>query len=105
MVEGEVNVKPRTSNFGKVKRGEAATRTVEITKSGKADLKIEGVELKPEGLVAAKVEEVTPGQSYKIVLTLGADAKEGFSRGTLTIRTNCPGENEIQVYVYTLVQP
>ncbi len=104
MVEGEINVKPRTFNFGKVKKGDGTTKIVEIEKSGAPDLKIEGVEVKPEGAFTAKLEEVKPGQAFKLVLALAADAKEGYSRGTVTIKTNCAGENLIQVYFYALVQ-
>lgn len=104
VVEGEVTVKPRTFNFGKVKRGEATTKTVEIEKAGKSDLKIEDVQVKPEGAFTAKVEEVKSGQAYRIVLGVSPDAKDGYSRGTVSIKTNVPGETDLHVYFYALLQ-
>jgi hypothetical protein len=104
VVEGEVTVKPRTFNFGKVKRGEPTTKTVEIEKAGNADLKIENVSVKPEGTFTAKVEEVKGGKAYKIVLGVAPDAKDGYSRGTVSIKTNVPGETDLQVYFYALLQ-
>jgi hypothetical protein len=104
LVEGEIAVKPRTFNFGKVKHGETPTKTVEIEKAGKADLKIESVQVKPEGAFTAKLEEVKAGQSYRIVLGIARDAKDGYSRGTVSIKTNCPGETDLQVYFYALLQ-
>jgi hypothetical protein len=104
-VEGEIRVKPRTFNFGKVKRGDSTTHAVEIEKSGNPDLKIESVTVKPEGAFTATLEEVKPGQAYKIVLGIAPEAKDGYSRGTVTVRTNCPGETELQVFFYALLQP
>jgi hypothetical protein len=103
-VEGEVNVKPRTFNWGKVKRGDAGTKIVEIEKKGDADLKLESVQVKPEGAFTATVEEVKPGQSYRIVLGIAKDAKDGYSRGTVNVKTNCPGETDLQIYFYALLQ-
>jgi Protein of unknown function (DUF1573) len=103
-VEGEIALKPRTFNFGKVKAGDAATKVVEIEKAGNADLKIEDVQVKPEGAFTAKLEEVTGGKSYKIVLGIAPTAKEGYSRGTVSIKTNCPGETDLAVYFYALLE-
>jgi hypothetical protein len=103
LIEGEVSLKPRTFNFGKVKKGDATTKVVEIEKAGKSDLKIENIAVKPEGAFTAKLEEVTPGKTYKIVLAIAPDAKEGYSRGTVSIKTNCPGETDLQVYFYAML--
>jgi Protein of unknown function (DUF1573) len=103
LVEGEIALKPRTFNFGKVKRGDTTTKVVEIEKTGKSDLKIENVVVKPEGSFTAKVEEVNAGKSYRIVLGIAPDAKEGYSRGTVSIKTNCPGETDLSVYFYALL--
>jgi hypothetical protein len=105
IVEGEIDVTPRTFSWAKVKVAEAPTKVVELKKSGKADLKIENVTVKPEGAFTAKVEEAEAGKHYRIVLSVAPDAKPGFSRGTMTIKTNCPGEDELSVYFYALLQP
>jgi hypothetical protein len=103
LVEGEVSLKPRTFNFGKVKVGDPVTKVVEIEKAGKADLKIEDVQVKPEGAFTAKLEPVNDGKSYKIVLGIAPNAKPGYSRGTVSIKTNCPGETDLSVYFYALL--
>jgi hypothetical protein len=103
MVEGEVSLKPRTFNFGKVKKGDSVTKIVEIEKAGNPDLKIESVQVKPEGAFTAKLEEVNAGKTYKIVLGIAPEAKEGYSRGTVSIKTNVPGETDLSVYFYALL--
>jgi LEA14-like dessication related protein len=106
LVEGELALTPRTFNWGKVKRAEAGTKTVEVQKpAGAADLKIESVEVKPDGAFTTKLEEVEAGRKYRIVLGLAPEAKDGYSRATMTIKTNCPGETVLQVYFYALLQP
>ena len=62
------------------------------------------VQVKPEGAFTAKLEEVKAGKTYKIVLGIAPDAKEGYSRGTVSIKTNVPGETDLQVYFYALLQ-
>lgn len=104
LIDGEIAVKPRTFNFGKIKKGDTTTKTVEIEKAGAADLKIESITVKPEGAFTAKLETVTEGKSYKIVLGVAPEAKAEYSRGTVMIKTNCPGETDLQVYFYALVQ-
>src|SRR5262249_38201328 len=90
LVEGEVVGKPRSTSFGTVKLGDAVTKVVEIEKAGNADLKIENLEVKPEGAFTAKLETVKEGQSYKVVLGIAPEAKKGYSRGTVSIKTNVP---------------
>ena len=68
-----------------------------------ADLKIENLQVKPEGAFTLKLEEVKAGQAYKVVLGIAPDAKKGYSRGTVSIKTNVPGETDLQVYFYALL--
>ena len=61
------------------------------------------LQVKPEGAFTAKLEEVKAGQTYKIVIGIAPDAKKGYSRGTVSIKTNVPGETDLQVYFYALL--
>ena len=88
-----------------MKSGDAVTKVVEIEKAGNPDLKIESLQVKPEGAFTAKLEEVRAGQAYKIVIGIAPDAKKGYSRGTVSIKTNVPGETDLQVYFYALLKP
>lgn len=100
LVEGEVNVSPRTFNFGNVTPSGESVREVLVDKTGNPDLKIEGLKFEPEGAFVGTVEEVKSGAAYKIVLRPGKDLKKGYQRGTLTISTNCKGEERLLVYFY-----
>jgi hypothetical protein len=105
IIDGEVGVKPRQFNFGSVKAGDTSVvREIEVTKTGDATLKIEGLDLKPEGLFKAELVEVKPGQEYKIKVSLLPGVKAGYQRGTLTIRTNVPGEDSIAAYFYAMIK-
>ncbi len=100
LVEGEVNVTPRTFNFGNVTAGGDSLREVLVDKSGNPDLKIESLRFDPEGAFTGTVEEVKAGSAYKVIIRPGKDLKKGYQRGTLTISTNCKGEERLLVYFY-----
>lgn len=105
VVDGEIAVKPRQFNFGSVKAGDTSVvREIEISKAGDSALKIEALELKPEGLFKAELVEVTAGREYKVKVSLLPGIKAGYQRGTLTIRTNVPGEDALSAYFYAMVK-
>lgn len=102
-IEGEVMISPRTFNLGKVKKGETTSKEIEITKTGEANLVIEGVDVSPPGPFAAEVITDEAGKKFRVRVSVKADAPEGYQRGTLTLRTNCAGENTIQAYFYAFI--
>jgi hypothetical protein len=105
VIDGEVGVKPRQFNFGSVKAGDVSVvREIEVTKTGDGDLKIERLELKPEGLFKTEVVEVKPGREYKIKVSLLPAIPAGYQRGTLTIHTNVAGEESVSAYFYAMVK-
>ncbi|HYC76637.1 MAG TPA: DUF1573 domain-containing protein [Planctomycetota bacterium] len=105
IIDGEVQMKPKSFNFGAIKKGDTTTaREIQITKTGAADLKIEGLELKPEGLFKAELVEVAAGREYKVRVTLLPGVEAKYQRGTLVVRTNVPGEDVLTAYFYAMVK-
>jgi hypothetical protein len=103
-VEPEVRVSPRTFNFGAVRRGDPrATKTIEIDKTGEAPLAIESVRVDPLGGFTTRVEEVQPGRRYRLIVAVSPEVADRYVRGIVTIRTNCPGETEVPLYCFALV--
>ena len=100
LVEGEINVTPRTFNFGNVTLGGDHVKEVVVDKAGVADLKIESLKFEPEGAFVGTVEPVKDGASYKILIKPGPGLKKGYQRGTMTVSTNCKGEERLLVYFY-----
>ena len=58
-----------------------------------------------DGLSAleAVVEELEKGRKYKIRVTLRKDAKPGYLKGSVNIRTNCPGEKTVRAWFHAFV--
>lgn len=102
-IQGEVQIDPPTFNLGRVKKGETATRELVITKSGAADLKIESAAVVPEAPFGVEVLTDEPGRKYRVKVTLKADAPDGYHRGTVTVKTNCPGETTLQAFFYAFM--
>ncbi|HMS15986.1 MAG TPA: DUF1573 domain-containing protein [Planctomycetota bacterium] len=103
-VEGEVTVSPATLNLGRVKAGDAITTSFVVSKSGESDLRIESVMANPAGVFEAAFKELEKGRKYEVTLKIGADAKRGFQKGTVSIKTNVVGENIVQAYFYAFVE-
>lgn len=103
-VEGEVAVSPATLNLGRVKPGDTVLTPFIVTKSGTADLIIQSVGTSQEGAFEAASREVENGRKYEVTLKISPDAKKGFQKGTLNIRTNVQGEGLLQAYFYAFVE-
>lgn len=103
-IDGEVAVTPRQFSFGNLKAGETPAKEIRITKTGDSPLKIEELKMKTGGLFAAEVVEVKAGSEYLVKISPLKDIKAGYQRETLTIRTNVPGEELVQVYFYAMVK-
>jgi uncharacterized cupredoxin-like copper-binding protein len=103
-IDGEVAVTPRQFSFGNLKSGETATKEIRITKTGEAPLAIESLQMKTGGLFTAETVEVKAGREYVIKISPAKDIKVGYQRETLTIKTNVPGEELVQVYFYAMVK-
>jgi hypothetical protein len=103
-IDGEVAVTPRQFSFGNLKAGETPAKEIRITKTGDSPLKIEELKMKTGGLFSAETIEVKAGVEYIVKITPLKEIKSGYQRETLTIRTNVPGEELVQVYFYAMVK-
>jgi hypothetical protein len=106
-VTGEIRISPRTFRLGRIRRGEEATRTLDVVKSGKPDLVIEKVILKPESIQNVFTVEVVPvkkGAHYRIRISVKPDAPAKYHRGRVVIMTNCQGERVHQAYFYVSIK-
>lgn len=100
LVEGEVNVTPRTFNFGNVTPGGDTVKEVVVDKTGNPDLKVTGVKIEPADAFTTEVVETKSGASWKVLIRPGKELKKGYQRATLEITTNCKGEESLKVYFY-----
>jgi hypothetical protein len=103
-VEGEVTVSPATLNLGRVKPGDSVTTPFIVSKTGAADLIVDEVTANPSGVFEAAFKELEKGRKYEVTLKIAADAKRGFQKGTITVRTNVEGEHVVQAYFYAFVE-
>jgi hypothetical protein len=102
-VAPEITLSSTTLVFSHVSPEAGATRSIDIQKQGSADLAIESVRVEPAGAFTTKVDEVHPGQSYRLFVGIPADARTGFHRATIFVRTNCSGESELRAYAWAVV--
>lgn len=103
-VLGEVVISPKTFNLGQVKAGSKVERTVTVKKMGDTPMKVLEVTASPRQIFQARVEEVEPGRSFKVIVSLADDVKPRYYRGSLTIRTDCKGEEIQKAWFYALVR-
>jgi len=102
-VAGEVLLSLQNLNFGACKLGQEKSKEFIVNKSGAADLAIQGVDVLPPGRFDAAVEELEKGRKYKVRVTLRKDAKPGYLKGSVNIRTNCPGEKTVRAWFHAYV--
>lgn len=102
-VLGEVKVSPKSFNLGRVKQGESTERIIDVTKVGTPNLEVVGATASPSEVFVAEVIPVEAGRSYQVKVKLAEGAKPGYHRGTVTVRTNCEGEETLTGYFYVFV--
>lgn len=102
-VAGEVMLSLQNLNFGACKAGSGKTKELIVTKTGAPDLAVTGVVVRPEGKFDAKVETLEEGRKYKVTVTLKDTAKPGYVKGSVNIKTNCPGEEVVRAWFHAFV--
>lgn len=102
-VVGEVLLSLQNLNFGACKSGQEKTKELVVNKSGAATLEILAVDVLPTGRFDTAVEEIEKGRKYKVRVTLRKDAKPGYLKGSVNIRTNCPGEKTVRAWFHAFV--
>jgi hypothetical protein len=104
-IRGDIVVQPGMVRFGTVSRGSTATQEASISYAGRGDWKIEKVEC-ASPFIDARVTETSralgqPGQAghvtYKLSVTLKADAPAGYLQDPLTLVTNDPNPRTAHV--------
>lgn len=98
-IVGDLAVNPPQVSFGIVPHHESALRIVRLTNSGEHAINVLGVASNNQSVTAA-LEPITPGKEYKITLQLRPNTPDGTLRGMLTIRTDDPQQNSLQVPFY-----
>lgn len=102
-IQGEITVRPPALS-GVFRKGDPkAIRSVDLTKKGKKNLKIEEVE-EETGQFTTKIVEMKKGEHYRIDLALRDHAKPGQFSGTIKIHTNDPDQSVIEVRLSGVVQ-
>ncbi|MSR74803.1 MAG: DUF1573 domain-containing protein [Planctomycetes bacterium] len=102
-IEGEVVISPTSFSMGRPKLGEGAEKEIEISKGGKDPMNIEGVEAMPNGIFSAAVKTVEEGRRWVVKVSVSKDAPKGYHRGTVLIRTNVTGEQQLRAFPYVYV--
>lgn len=102
-LEGEVVVAPPLLSFGLVQKGQAPTRSFEVSKAHSPSLEILKVESTPEFL-STRVVPLEPGKRYRIEVEIKPETKAGRIQGSVVLRTNDGRQPTLQVPVYGLVQ-
>jgi hypothetical protein len=95
-VMGEIMVEPSSLSGVFLKGNPKTLRSIDLTKKGEKNLKIEKVE-ENTGRFTTNVAEVKKGEHYRIELSLREDAELGSFRGTLRIYTNHTDQRVIEV--------
>ena len=102
-VAGEVMLSLQNLNFGACKAASGKTKELIVNKTGAADLEILGVDVLPKGKFDGKVELIEKGRKYKVSVTLRSDAKPGYVKGSINIKTNCPGETLVRAWFHAFI--
>ena len=106
-IRGDIVVQPGAVQFGTVSRGSTVTQAALISYAGRGDWKIERVECANPSIEARVIETsrgvAQPGQagqvSYKLSVTLKADAPAGYLQDPLMLVTNDPNPRTAHVPV------
>jgi|GEM_PF-4136656 hypothetical protein len=102
-VEGEVTLSPTSFSLGRPKLGEGATKEILVTKGGPTGMHIAGVEATPKDVFAAEVAEEEAGRRWRVQVHVSKSAPKGYHRGTIIIRTDVPGEQQLRAFPYVYV--
>lgn len=102
-LEGEVTVAPPLLSFGLVRKGQAPTRSFEVSKARSPELEILKVESSLESL-STRIVPLEPGRRYRIEVGLKSEAKAGRIQGSVVLHTTDRLQPTLQVPVYGLVQ-
>ena len=114
-VKGDIEFSPPSFFFGFVNRFDKPSCKVTVFTTGEKVLKIEKVSLKSEqtrfseanslaDYISVSITPKTEGKEYEITATLGYNAPLGNLKGSVIVYTNNPGQPEVEIPVYGLVQ-
>lgn len=106
-IRTDVVLTPGAADFGRVDKGAAKTKTIDISYAGRADWKITGVEASQEFIDAKVVETRRQNNSanYKLSVTLKDDAPIGDLRGKINLLTDDQNSPKVPVLVEATVEP
>ncbi len=102
-IEGEVLITPSSFSMGRPKIGEGAEKPITVTKGGVAPMVLEAVEATPKEIFSASVHAVEEGRRWEVLVTVSKSAAKGYHRGTVLIRTNVLGEQQLRAFPYVYV--
>lgn len=103
-LQSELVVEPEILDFGKVKRGQAHSRTLRVRQNGRQVLEITGVDSSPEIKATYKPVETSDSavdspKAYEINVTLEPALEKGAFSGRLTLLTNIARVSKFPVEV------
>ncbi len=101
-VEGDLNVDPLQVSFGIVQPGQGAVRILRLTNAGSKPIKLLGITSSSVS-VTASAEPVRPGKEFRITVLLNRSTPDGQVRGALTIKTDDPTQQTLDVPFYGIV--
>ncbi|SNB46020.1 DUF1573 domain-containing protein [Geobacter sp. DSM 9736] len=101
VVNSEVQANPKQLNFGQVKAGTAKTLVLSVENRGKKPLKLTSVKTPmPQVVIKSENQQLRPGESGKIHITVTPRAEDRILSGYVTIATDHPTKAEIMVPVF-----
>lgn len=98
-----MTVAPPLLSFGLVRKGQAPTRSFEVSKAHSPELEILKVEGTPESL-STRIVPLEPGRRYRIEVGIKPETKAGRIQGSVVLHTNDGLQPTLRVPVYGLVQ-
>jgi hypothetical protein len=89
--------------FGTVRKGASKKLKMTVRPAAGRSVRVESVKNLSEHL-SVKLVPITEGKEYRVVVQLLRDAPPGYYEGNILIKTDDPGQPEIRVPAYALVQ-
>ena len=103
-IQPEFELKERSVFFGSAPKGKELSKDLIITIAAEKDLKLTGAESSDADIVA-RLEPVpdSNGKKIKLVVTMKPEAKEGYHRGTVVVKTSSLRNPELKIMVLAVV--
>jgi hypothetical protein len=86
-----LKISPRLVNFGRMMKGQTASREISVENVSESSIRITRLEATPENLLAVQPSEpftLKPGQSKKLTVKISTGSSGGFVGGYVNLETN-----------------